>query len=152
MLPDFLFDDWLQDTLAVLDAQPHPTVLIGSSMGAWLASLAALRRPDTVTGLLLIAAAPDFLQELAEPRLNASQIWDLQQGQAIDLADDPDTFHPMTQSLLDSGKTLSLLSTDVLSSLHCPVRMIHGTADEIVPYSIATRMLEKLPADHDARN
>ena len=147
----FSLEDWLQDTLAVLDAQPQPTVLIGSSMGAWLATLAALRRADTVAGLLLIAAAPDFLQELAEPELTASQVWDLQQGEAIDLADEPDTYHPMTQALLDSGKALSLLSGEQLSGLRCPVRMIHGTADDIVPCSIATRMMAKLPREHDAR-
>lgn len=143
--------DWLNDTLAVLDDSPQPTLMIGSSMGAWLATLAALRRPDTIKGLLLLAAAPDFLQELVAPKLTASHEWDLQQGQGIFLDNAYDNPFPITQTLLDSGKTLSLLDKESLDAMHCPVRLIHGTRDTDVPYSLSARLMDKLPEQHDAR-
>ena len=52
---------WLADALAAIDAQTEgPLVLVGSSMGGWMALLAATARPERVRGLVLIAPAPDF--------------------------------------------------------------------------------------------
>lgn len=120
-------------------------------MGAWLATLAALRRPDTIKGLLLLAAAPDFLQELVTPKLTVSHEWDLQQGQSIFLDNAYDNPFPITQALLDSGKTLSLLDNASLGAMHCPVRLVHGTGDTDVPYSLSARLMDMLPLQHDAR-
>ena len=147
----FTLVDWLEDTLAVMNEQAQPCVLVGSSMGGWLATLAALRLPAQVQGLLLIAAAPDFLKELVSPQLTAAHIWDLQQGQAIELASRYDSPHPITQALLDSGTALSLLEGSALAQLHCPVRLVHGTADADVPFDLSVRLMDKLPAGHDAR-
>jgi len=147
----FTLADWLEDTLAVLDEQQKPAVLVGSSMGAWLATLAGLHRPDLVKALMLIAAAPDFLQELVTPGLSVAQVWDLQQGQIIDLVNPDNSAHPITQALLDSGKQLSLLDGNQLKKLACPIRLVHGTADDIVPYELSTRLMDNLPSGHDAR-
>ena len=147
----FTLQHWLEDTLAVLAEHPQPTVLVGSSMGAWLASLAALQNPDSVCALLLIAAAPDFVQRLITPHLSPSEIWDLQQGQTVNLPTKYESPHPITQALLDGSSELSLLDGDALGSLSCPVRLIHGTADIDVPYDLATEYLTKLPPSHDAR-
>jgi len=132
--------DWLEDTMAILDAHPMPTVLIGSSMGAWLATLATLQKPDQIKGLLLLAAAPDFLQELVQPRLGPAEIWDLQQGEAIGLASGYDEDYFITQALLDSGKDLSVLKRDSLAEITCPLRLVHGSDDRDVPYSLALRL------------
>ncbi len=149
---DFTLADWLDDTLAVLDQTALPTLLVGSSMGAWIATLAALRRPSSIHALLLVAAAPDFLQELVAPNLSAGDIWDLQQGASIDLPNDYDQPHPVTQALLDSGKALSLLSdASDLGALQCPMRLVHGTADTVVPYDFSVRLMKQLPPSHDAR-
>src|SRR5262249_41104697 len=56
---------WRDDALAVLDELcDGPQILVGSSMGGWIALLAALARPDKVKALLLIAPAPDFTENL----------------------------------------------------------------------------------------
>lgn len=148
---DFTLADWLDDTLAVLDDTDQPTILVGSSMGAWLATLAALRRPDSVQALFLVAAAPDFLQELVTPNLSAGDIWDLQQGASVNLENDYDQPHPVTQALLDSGKALSLLEGSALNTMRCPMRLVHGTADAVVPYDFSARLMSQLPTSHDAR-
>lgn len=147
----FTLNDWLEDTLAVLDEQQLPTVLIGSSMGAWLASCAALQKTEQVRGLLLLAAAPDFVQELIAPRLSPADIWDLQQGQTVSLPNEYENPYPITQAFLDSAQGLSLLTGNALHSMQCPVRLIHGTKDTDVPYDFSTRLLNCLPAQHDAR-
>lgn len=147
----FTLSDWLDDTLAVLEQQQLPTILVGSSMGAWLATLASLRRPDLVKAIVLLAAAPDFIQELVVPNLTAADVWDLQQGQVVELPTEYDSPHPITQALLDSANELSLLDGDALSSLHCPARLIHGTADTVVPFNFSARLMDKLPPQHDAR-
>src|SRR3954452_24508988 len=56
---------WTEDALFLIDQLPEgPVVLVGSSMGGWIALLAALARPERVAGLIGIAAAPDFTEEL----------------------------------------------------------------------------------------
>lgn len=147
----FTLSDWLDDTLAVLDEQQLPTILVGSSMGAWLATLASLRRAELVKGIVLLAAAPDFIQELVVPTLSVADVWDLQQGQVVELPTEYESPHPITQALLDSAKDLSLLDNDALSNLHCPARLIHGTADTVVPFNLSARLMSKLPPKHDAR-
>jgi len=150
--PDaFTLTNWLDDTLAIIDAHALPCILVGSSMGAWLATLAALRRPDHVQALLLLAAAPDFLQELVSPNLTAAHHWDLQQGHAIQLASRYESPHPITQALIDSASELSILQGEALANLQCPVRLIHGTADIDVPFDLSMRLMEKMPAGHNAR-
>ncbi len=145
-----VLSDWLDDVLCILDSIEGPVLLVGSSMGAWLATLAACRRATQVRGLLLLAAAPDFLQELIQPRLSPSDIWDLQQGQAVMLPNAYADPYPITQALLDSGKPLSVLAEHPpghqhdVASLTCPVRMIHGAADTDVPHTLSLRLMDKV--------
>jgi len=140
----FNLHDWLSDTLLVLDQCDCPVVLVGSSMGAWLATLAALQRTTRVKGLLLLAAAPDFLQELIAPNLTPADSWDLQQGQVVSLPNDYESGFALTQSLLDSGIDLTLLKGDALKTLTCPVRLVHGTADTDVPFDLSVRLMDKI--------
>lgn len=138
--------DWLDDTLSVLDAIAQPVILVGSSMGGWLASLAAARRSNQVQGLLLLAAAPDFLQELILPKLTTADIWDLQQNLVVQLPSSYDKPYPITRGLLDSGVKLSLLGDNQseLSKLLCPIRLIHGTADSDVPFTLSVRLMDRI--------
>ncbi len=145
----FTLAHWLEDTLCVLNDITGPIILVGSSMGGWLATLAALQKPNTLQGLLLIAAAPDFLQELVQPRLSQSDIWDLQQGQTLSLPNAHAAPYPLTQSLLDSGVELSLFnptpagSSNTVASITCPIRLVHGTADTDVPYELSVRLMSR---------
>jgi len=141
--------DWLEDTLSVLATINGPVLLIGSSMGGWLAVLAAMRMPSRMHGILLLASAPDFLQELVQPRLTLADTWDLQQGQTIQIASSYDSSYPLNQSLLDSGVLLSLFKPSpeahqwLLNDITCPVHLIHGTGDADVPYELSIRLLEQ---------
>ena len=71
---EFVLGDWIADALAILDrATRGPQILIGSSMGAWIAVRVALARPERIAGLVTVAAAPDFTEDLVWARLDETQ-------------------------------------------------------------------------------
>jgi len=149
----------LEDTLLIIDSIEAPIVLVGSSMGGWLATVAASRRREKIKGLLLIASAPDFIQELVEPRLSKSDSWDLQQDQIVSLPNEYDNPYPITQKLIESAYRISLFqpsmpmndannlpgrdAKSIPEQLTCPIRMIHGTTDNDVPYELSIRLMKE---------
>lgn len=135
---------WLDDALAVLDEVVEgPQILVGSSMGGWIATLAALRRPARVAGLMLIAPAADFTEEL---------IWkNLPEGARRDVVErgvwlrpsayDPDPY-PITRALIEDGRKHLVLGGPV--GVRCPVRVLQGMADPDVPWQHAMRLVERI--------
>jgi pimeloyl-ACP methyl ester carboxylesterase len=124
---------WLGDTLAVIDQRTSgPLVLVGSSMGGWLALLAARARPDRVAGLLLIAPAADFTERLMWAGMSAAE-------QATILAEgrieEPSQYSPepnvITRALIEDGRTHLLMDAPYLFA--GPVRILQGGADPDVP-------------------
>ena len=120
-------DVWLEEALAVLDQlTTGPTIVVGSSMGGWIALHLALLRPERVQALVGIAAAPDFTQ------------WGFSPEQAAQLGDEGQ----LTRSFWESGQRLLLLGQDI--SVECPVRLVHGDRDEEVPLDVAFRTMRAL--------
>ncbi|NNG03668.1 MAG: alpha/beta hydrolase [Inquilinus sp.] len=135
---------WLADTLAVLDgATDGPQILVGSSMGGWIATLAALARPERVAGLVCVAAAPDFTEELIWDRLDETARARLRADGVIhrpsDYADAPD---PIALALIEEGRRHLILGGPV--DLAIPVRLIHGMADADVPWRQSLRFAERI--------
>jgi pimeloyl-ACP methyl ester carboxylesterase len=135
---------WRADTLAILDqVTAGPQVLVGSSMGGWLALLAALARPARVAGLVLIAPAPDFTDKLMWPELAPD-------AQAAILRDGfylkPSAYDPeptiITRDLIEDGAKWSLLEAPI--PISCPVRIIQGMADPDVPWRHALHLSDQL--------
>ncbi len=134
---------WLADTLSVIDATRGPLVLVGSSMGAWLATLAARARPERVTGLLTLAAAPDFTERRVRPALGAAGETALAQGLLLERpSDDPATRWPVPPVLLESGLE-HLVLDDPDWRLDVPVTLLHGTADLDVPWALSLELMER---------
>jgi len=135
---------WLDDTLAVLDQTTHgPVVLVGSSMGAWIALLAARARPDRVKGLVLVAPAVNFTEALIWERLPAADRAVLERDgiwlRESDYTDDPDQ---ITMRLIEEGRNHLLFGQRI--PFEGPVRILHGLADEAVPWQFALRTAEAL--------
>jgi len=135
---------WREDALAVIDCLTEgPQILVGSSMGGWIALLAALARPDRVCGLVCIAPAPDFTEDLVWARLGpAERRCMMEQGVLhAPSAYDPDPY-PITRTLVEEGRRHLLLQAPI--ALACPVRLLHGMRDADVPYQTSLRLLRQL--------
>jgi pimeloyl-ACP methyl ester carboxylesterase len=134
---------WREDALAALDELTQgDLVLVGSSMGGWLACLAALARPQRVRALVLIAPAADFTARLIEPGLDAAAraalatdgVWLRPSGYG-----DPD---PITRGLLEDGARWSILPGPV--PVAAPVRILQGGEDPDVPWPHALELAQAL--------
>lgn len=137
--------DWLEDALAVLDGvvEGRPCVLAGSSMGGWIALLAALARPGQVRGLVGIAAAPDFTEDLVRARLSPEQARALERD-GVFLA--PSAYGepvPITRRLVEDGAGRLLLRGGRIP-LRIPVHLLHGQGDPDVPWRTALRLAARL--------
>jgi pimeloyl-ACP methyl ester carboxylesterase len=124
---------WRGDALAVIDdLTTGPLVLVGSSMGGWIACLAALARPDRIKALVLIAPAADMTDKLIEPELDDDAraaiardgVWVRPSGYG-----DGD---PITRDLLQEGRAWSILPGPV--EITAPLRVLQGMADPDVPW------------------
>ena len=125
---------WRRDTLAVIDALTEgPLVLVGSSMGGWLACLAALARPARVKGLALIAPAADFTDRLLAPSLPPEGLEAIARDGVWRRPSDYDPEgYPITGALLEDGARWSILPGPV--SIRAPTRILQGGADPDVPW------------------
>ena len=143
---------WLEESVAVFEQFcVGPQVVIGSSMGGWMALLLArelARRqatPASLAGLVLIAPAPDFTEELmwkgfsrqARQEIETRGVWlrPSEYGEP----------YPITRSLIEEGRKHLLLGGAI--EVGCPVRILQGAQDPDVPWRHAFALAHRLPAD-----
>ena len=132
----------LGDVLLVIDrVTTGPLVLVGSSMGGWIMLLAALARPDRVKGLIGLAAAPDF----TDWGFNEEERAQLARDGRIDHPSDQGGTYPTMKVFWDSGQEKLLLERGI--PFDGPVRLIHGDADDTVPWDISVRLMDALGSD-----
>jgi pimeloyl-ACP methyl ester carboxylesterase len=136
---------WLADALCVIDAASEGRlVLVGSSMGGWIALLAALARPERIAALLLIAPATDFTERLmweAFPDEVRAEL--LEKGRW----ERPSPYDPepylITRSLIEDGRRHLLLDRPI--PVAAPVRILQGMQDFDVPWRHALALVDALP-------
>ncbi|MEQ8404693.1 MAG: alpha/beta hydrolase [Oceanicaulis sp.] len=137
---------WRGDALAALDQLTDgPQILVGSSMGGWMALLTALARPERVKALVLIAPAPDFTEKLmwaglpfhVKQAIEADGRWEQPSpygGTSV-----------ITKRLIEDGAQWSILDEPI--AIDAPVRILQGWRDPDVPWDHAVRLLEALQSD-----
>lgn len=145
---DGTIGEWLGDALAIFDQVTQgPQIVVGSSMGGWIAALLTLARPDRVAGLVTLAAAPDFTSRLIEARLTDEDRAALERdGHIVDPSDyDPEGYE-ITRGLIEEGRQHLILGRGPLA-IRCPLRMIHGDHDTDVPWALSAELLDAVMAD-----
>jgi pimeloyl-ACP methyl ester carboxylesterase len=136
---DGTIGSWTKDALDALDQlTAGPVVMVGSSLGGWIALNTALARKDRVKALVGIAAAPDFTVRVMED-LTPAQRASLEAEGLVRLpnayADEPYVF---TKALLEDGERHCLLNGGI--DLDIPVRLVQGMEDRDVPWQVAHRI------------
>lgn len=136
--------DWLEDCLLVLERIAQgPQIVIGSSMGGWLALLLARKRPERVAALILIAPAPDFTERLMWRGFSDETQREILETGGTPLpsaySDDPTI---ITRRLIEDGRRHLLLDAPI--PIACPVRILHGQADPEVPWRLSLDLAEML--------
>ncbi len=149
---DFLdgcIGDWADDAAeAVGRLTRGPQILIGSSMGGWIALLLSQRMPERVAGLIGIAAAPDFTDGMWDEMTPAERELLLRDGRIERPSDYSPEPYVITRRLIEDGRARRVM--DAPLPLPCPVRLLQGTADTDVPPAVALRLLENIDCP-DAR-
>ncbi|MEH2505109.1 pimeloyl-ACP methyl ester carboxylesterase [Bradyrhizobium sp. AZCC 1578] len=145
---------WLEDSVAVFEQFCRgPQVVIGSSMGGWLALLLARAiaereaAPATLAGLVLIAPAPDFTEQLmwnsfsdeVREEIRTKGVW-MRPSEYGDGAP-----YPVTRALIEEGRNHLLLGSAI--EVGCAVRILQGAQDPDVPWQHAFALAHRLPAE-----
>lgn len=141
---------WLDESLAVYAKYAQgPQILVGSSMGGWIALRMAQelkKAGNSPAGIVLIAPAPDFTAELVEPSLTEAQKRDLVEKGYFE---EPSEYSPnpyiYTRTLIEDGRQNLVLKGIIETG--CPVHILQGMLDEAVPYQHVLKLVEHLPVD-----
>jgi pimeloyl-ACP methyl ester carboxylesterase len=145
---------WLEESVAVFEAHcAGPQVVVGSSMGGWLALLLTRelrrrsgKRPATVAGLVLIAPAVDFTETLMWQRFPPAVKREIEdKGVWLRPSDYSEQPYPITRGLIEDGRNHLLLGNMI--EIGCPVRILQGVLDPDVPWNHAVELTSRLAQD-----
>ena len=130
---------WAQNALTAFDELTEgPQIIVGSSMGGWMMILTAVSRPERVAGLVGIAAAPDFTEDLLPNQLTETQLSKIQEDGFVVIPSEYEIPYTITKKLLDDGTQHLVLRNEI--PLDCPVRLLHGLEDTSVPWKTALKI------------
>lgn len=140
---------WLEEALEVFDRSDEEQIIIGSSMGSWLAlllnNILQKRKNPRVKAIILIAPAIDMTKDLMSDRFSKKQLSELQSEGFIELPSDYDEPYIITEKLIEDGKNHLLFGKPVETA--CPVYILQGAKDEAVPPSHAIKLLSHIMQD-----
>jgi pimeloyl-ACP methyl ester carboxylesterase len=145
---------WLEESVAVFEQFCRgPQVVIGSSMGGWMALLLARElakratAANSLAGLVLIAPAPDFTEQLMwngfSPEIREEILTKGVWMRPSEYGDG--TPYPITRALIEEGRNHLLLGSAI--EVGCPVRILQGAQDPDVPWQHAFALAHRLPAE-----
>jgi pimeloyl-ACP methyl ester carboxylesterase len=143
---------WLEESLAIIrDESDGPQILVGSSMGGWLAllcaqALVASGETKRLAGLVLIAPAADMTARLIWDHLSPDLRVDIEKnGRCFLPSDYSASPYPITRGLIEEGRRHLLLEGTIRT--HCPVHILQGMNDVDVPWTHASLLVEHLAGD-----
>jgi pimeloyl-ACP methyl ester carboxylesterase len=136
---------WADDALAALDTLTGgPQVLVGSSMGGWIMLLLALKRPERIAGLVGIAAAPDFSQNIWWGLSRDDQDRLMAEGQIT--VEEGDGSYTVTRAFIEDGRNRLVMRQPI--AIDCPIRLLQGMRDDAVPWPTAHTIAERVTGEN----
>ncbi len=142
---DGCISDWTDDAIFALDFLTEgPQILVGSSMGGWIMLLVALACPEKIAGLIGLAPAPDFTEDLIWEGFSKDQRATLKAKGLIKIRNgyDDGQDYIITLKLITDGRKNLLLRDKI--AVNCPVRLIHGLHDTDVPWATSQKISKRL--------
>lgn len=137
---DFTIGGALAGCLSMLDQHTDgPQILVGSSMGGWLAFLLALHRPERVAGIIGIAPAPDFTDQIYFDDLNDLQRAELNESGQTHMPSDYGDPYLITKKLIEDGRNHFVMKR--LGDIRCPLRILHGQRDADVKWEQSNEII-----------
>jgi pimeloyl-ACP methyl ester carboxylesterase len=143
---------WLEEALVMIRAESaHPQILVGSSMGGWLALLCARALAEAgeakrLAGLVLIAPAVDMTERLIFDKLSPEARATLQtEGRCLIPSAYSDQPYSVTRRLIEEGRRHLMLEATIRT--HCPVHILQGMQDDDVPWQHSMTLVEHLAGD-----
>jgi len=133
---------WREDALALIDSLGGPVLLVGSSMGGWVALLAALARPERTAGLVLINPAHDFTERLMWPSLPDHVRQAILRDREALMTGGGLGDYVLTARMFEEARHWLLLDGPV--PIAAPVHILQGRADGTVPWPHAITLAERL--------
>lgn len=144
---------WLRESLAIIRQETEgPQILIGSSMGGWLAllcaqALAQAGETKRLAGLVLIAPATDMTERVIWDKLSPKLRADIEMtGQGFLPSSYAASPYPITRALIEEGRTHLLLDSGTIRT-NCPVHVLQGMQDADVPWQHAALLVEHIAGD-----
>lgn len=146
---DQTISSWLEATEEIIkNLCPNGAILVGSSKGGWISLLAALRNHIAVKGIVTIAAAPDFTEDIWKSFSNEQKSAS-KAGEIVDFGANPEHSYPLKYQFFEDAKQYLLLNQNIIP-ISCKVRLLHGAKDKEVPHKKSLDILDKI-LSNDAR-
>lgn len=137
---------WAADAERVLlELTEGPQILVGSSMGGWISLLLARRHPERLAGLIGIAAAPDFTEDLMWAQFPPPVREAIERDGEWRRPSEYGEPYPITRHLIEDGRRNLVLRAPL--AISAPVRLLQGQADPDVPWQVALRLAEHITGD-----
>ena len=138
--------DWCNDAKQIIGlTKNNGIILVGSSMGGWIALLLSRELGSRLKGLITIAAAPDFTEESMWKNFTEDQKKEVLNKGVLYLPSDYGEPYPITRYLIENGRQNLVLREPL--ELHCPVRLMQGTEDTAVTRETALNLFDHINAD-----
>jgi esterase/lipase len=141
---DFSIKNWIEDSKLIIEklVKDGRILIIGSSMGAWIGIKLIKYFHKKIIGLIGIAPAPDFTEELIWKKLNSYQRKKIKLNKIYKLKSSYNNFYPITKKFIFDAKDLLVLNKKIICNF--PIELLHGIQDRSVPWNFSIRLIKNI--------
>lgn len=137
---------WREDAIALIDSLKGPVIPVGSSMGGWIALLAALARPERMKALVLINPAQDFTERLMWPGLADHERQAILRDGETTIVEEGLGVYVLTRAMFEEARSWLLLDETIPVSV--PIHILQGREDPTVPWHHQLALIDRLSGGH----